>query len=147
MRLKRPTRCDNCNSWKIGLVSNHLQYGKVVGDWPIIYYCFQCKASVNCHHGTNAPLGTMADRETRRERRRTHKYFDKLWQDGIFDSRVTAYRWLSQEFGINQELCHIGLFDYNTCRDVTKKAKAYYKWRKMKRRDKSIYRRGKRVGR
>lgn len=147
MKLKRPTLCDNCSSHRVALVSNHLQYGKLVGDWPLIYYCFKCKASVGCHFGTSIPLGRMADRDTRRERRRTHKYFDKLWQEGLFGSRRSAYIWLSQELGIKRSVCHIGLFDYNTCIEVTKKSKTYYKWRKKKRRDKPKFRRGKRIGR
>ncbi len=146
MKLTRPISCDSCNGFRIALVSNHLQYGKVVGDWPLIYYCFNCKASVGCHAGTNIPLGKMADRETRRERRRAHKEFDRLWQEGLFRTRHGANEWLARELNISRSVCHIGLFDYNTCREVTAKARTYRKWRKKKRRDAHKYRRGKRIG-
>ena len=61
-----PTSCDCCGSKTIELRSHDILYnGREYGDWPYIYYCDCCGASVGLHPFSVYPLGTMADAATR----------------------------------------------------------------------------------
>lgn len=72
---------------------------------------------VGCHPGTIRPLGTPADKETRRAREAAHAAFDPIWKDKSL-RRAEAYRRLAAKLGISVEECHIGLFDVATCLKV-----------------------------
>lgn len=94
--------------------------------WP------KCDATHGAHpDGT--PLGTPADKATKRARIEAHAAFDPLWKDiaevypnlhgralkrlrGLARSR--AYQWLAAQLGIPVERCHIGMFDAETCARV-----------------------------
>lgn len=81
--------------------------------------CAGCDAYVGCHKGTETPLGTLADEETRVARSRLHATFDPLWRERIlFKSRKKAYAWLADQLKIPVDQCHIGLFNKQQCQFV-----------------------------
>ena len=48
---------------------------------------------------------------------RAHTAFDPFWQaEGM--TRKQAYQWLADQLGLNQEQCHIGMFDVAQCQRV-----------------------------
>ena len=73
------------------------------------------KANEEYGHDGTKPLGTMANGDLRELRVRVHGFFDGLWRSGVV-SRTEAYEWLSEELGIVPDLCHVGMFDEETCR-------------------------------
>jgi hypothetical protein len=90
-------------------------YGRVYGEWPWMYRCAACDASVGMHPFTNIPLGTLADKELRRARKLCKQPFEQVWQGGRM-SRTDAYQRLAWHLGIKVEQCHFGLFDAHQCR-------------------------------
>lgn len=112
--LKKPTRCDVCYNPSIEFLNNSVLYGRNSGDWPLIWFCRRCGASVSCHANTDIPMGFMATRETRQARSRAHKAFDKLWIKGYMD-RTRAYLWLSESMGMQRKDCHISHFGVDQC--------------------------------
>ncbi|HYW76711.1 MAG TPA: zinc-finger-containing protein [Gammaproteobacteria bacterium] len=113
-----PERCDVCGG-RVVLADTGQVYGPAYAGKGQGYLCMSlaCRAYVGCHPGTDVPLGTMADRETRQARRRAHAAFDPLWRrtPGM---RRRAYAWLADQLGLAREECHIGLFDKDTCERV-----------------------------
>ncbi|PPD55544.1 MAG: hypothetical protein CTY12_00780 [Methylotenera sp.] len=84
------------------------------------WLCLRCDAYVGCHPKGNGflgnePLGTLAKRELRILRHCVHNQFDPLWKSGILGSRSKAYRWLSDQMGLDITDCHIGLFNEQQC--------------------------------
>ncbi|MBY8279756.1 DUF3268 family zinc-finger domain-containing protein [Vibrio fluvialis] len=75
------------------------------------------RAYVGCHKGTATPLGRLADANLRSDKSAAHCAFDRLWNEGHM-KRGEAYKWLAEQLGIQQEECHIGMFDRVTCRKV-----------------------------
>mgnify|MGYP001614746201 FL=1 len=55
-------------------------------------------------HATGHPLGVPADAPTRAARGRAHAAFDPLWKDKHFETRGSAYRWLSAKLGVEGEV-------------------------------------------
>lgn len=104
--------CQYCNK-PAALVDSSVIYGSSYG---MIYLCGDCNAYVGVHKGTERPLGTLANEETREWRRRAHKVFDPLWRQNVFTSRRTAYRWLAKALGVRE--VHIGASDIETCRKI-----------------------------
>lgn len=79
--------------------------------------CAPCQAHVGCHPGTMKPLGRLSDTSLRTWKMRAHQAFDPFWQaEGM--TRKQAYQWLADQLGLNQEQCHIGLFDVAQCQRV-----------------------------
>lgn len=67
----------------------------------------------------NGSTSTPADQKTRDARRTAHEAFDVLWRGpGAPFTRSGAYRWLRGELGLTREECHIGMFDFEQCRQV-----------------------------
>ncbi|AUR88746.1 hypothetical protein NVP2117O_68 [Vibrio phage 2.117.O._10N.261.45.E9] len=144
-RLLRPLKCDCCSSHKVALVNNRLLYRKSVGDWPLLWYCFGCRAAVACHSGTDEPLGLMADRETRKARSNAHRAFDAVWKESSM-TRREAYYWLRAQLGINIKECHIGLFDAETCDLVISLSRTKVRYNRKKKRERAQqYHRGRKV--
>jgi hypothetical protein len=81
------------------------------------YQCAPCDAYVGCHPGTSNPLGRLASAELRAARRDAHTAFDHIWKSGGMKRR-DAYAWLSGALGIDENKCHIGMFDVADCRLV-----------------------------
>lgn len=80
----------------------------------------RCRAGVGCHDD-GRPLGTPADRETRRARKRAHDAFDALWREGHL-TRGEAYAWLANKFGLTE--VHIGEMTRGECERVVKLSEA-----------------------
>lgn len=85
---------------------NDVLYGRTFGDWPYIWFCQDCRASVGCHVNTAYPLGRMADRKTKELRKKAHEVFDRLWKSELV-TRDRAYIWLAHELKIDPATCHI----------------------------------------
>ena len=106
--------CPYCGGWAELVDSAEVYGGRSYGN---VWLCRRCDAYVGCHAGTDEPLGTLADAETRHWRKRAHASFDPLWRgDGM--TRAEAYRWLAGRLGVHPNDCHVGLFDVETCKRV-----------------------------
>lgn len=120
--MPAPEKCRFCHS-SVEYVSHAKIYGgREYSAWPFIYLCTNpaCGASVGVHEGTNHPLGTLADRETKEARKSAHNAFDPMWK-GERDkgkARVEAYKWLADQLDIEPWRCHISWFDIAVCRKV-----------------------------
>lgn len=74
-----------------------------------------CDGLVGCHPGTEKPLGTPADKETRSARKAAHDAFDALWEpmeQKRSRYRKAAYAWLGEGLGIDDP--HMGEMDRET---------------------------------
>lgn len=80
----------------------------------MIWLCRDCMAYVGCHQNTKKPLGTMADKETREWRVKTHAVIDELWKSGRY-SRGEVYARLSDAFG---ERVHVGESGVERCKQI-----------------------------
>lgn len=119
-------RCDKCNMPAKLLESSTPVYGRnygpvwVCGNFPL------CDARCGCHKGTHNPLGTLADKETRKLREMVHKAFDTIWKRGSL-SRKEAYFRLADCMLIDHHECHVGMFNALRCKaalDCIKRIKA-----------------------
>ena len=92
---------------------------------------WKCPACTDSHCGcqphSDLPLGTPGDARTRAARQAAHLIFDPMWKSRaglplpplvVSARRSAAYVWLAAAMGIPVEECHIGLFDYNRCRQA-----------------------------
>lgn len=109
--LPEPTQCDSCKSKNIVFINNAEIYEEPRGDYPFIWFCYDCRANVACHEGTSNPMGFMATKNKRRLRHELHLVFDQLWQKGYMPRR-DAYDWLSDELEIERDKCHVAMFSY-----------------------------------
>jgi hypothetical protein len=115
--------CPYCGKETQYVDSARIYNGKSYG---MIYICFDCKAYVGTHKGTNKALGRLANTDLRNWKKKTHHYFDKIARTDLIDkipdapegnnTRNKAYNWLSLQMGMDRELCHIGMFDVDQCR-------------------------------
>lgn len=83
----------------------------------MLYFCLICGARVGCHKTGPVPMGTPADKATRKARREAHEAFDRIWKSGRM-TRWEAYLWLAQQMGLPQDKTHIGMFDAQQCARV-----------------------------
>lgn len=104
-------------------IDNALVYGKRYGKSYMCYYCKDCDAYVGCHNNTRTPLGTMANKELRNERKATHAVIDPLWKSGQY-TRGQVYARLQDAFG---EVVHVGESDIERCRQIRETAKLIFK--------------------
>ena len=93
---------------------NEEYYGSRYGRSYMCYYCKECDAYVGTHNNTKKPLGTMANKELRQWRIKTHGVFDLLWKNGKF-KRQEAYEMLDKHFG---KEVHIGEADIEMCKKI-----------------------------
>ncbi|WP_009630279.1 zinc-finger-containing protein [Synechocystis sp. PCC 7509] len=110
----KPQKCPFCRS-SVSLIDSAKVFGCSYG---FIYLCNsypKCDARVGCHPGTITPLGTLADKDLRKWRRKTHRKFDPLWQSGVFPDRQAAYKWLSKAMRLPLERTHVAMFDIRQC--------------------------------
>jgi uncharacterized protein YbaR (Trm112 family) len=120
--------CPYCNQ-PTQYVDSKRVYMKSYG---MIYLCEPCGSWVGVHEGTNKALGRLANRELRKWKKNAHKYFDPLWQKKMRqgcskkDARHKAYKWLSEQMGIDFEFTHIGMFDVDQCKQVVEICKPFY---------------------
>lgn len=97
--------CDKCKSDDVWFCENRVIYGRNFGEWPYVFFCRNCGATVGCHKYTEDPMGTMADSQTRKLRQQAHGEFDPIWKDGWLD-RSRAYGRLSELMTIPAQDCH-----------------------------------------
>lgn len=102
-------------------VDSVIIYGRSYG---MIYLCKSCEAWVGVHAGTNKALGRLANKKLRELKKEAHSYFDRLWKfkNKIF-RRSAAYKWLSEELGLDPHYTHIGMFSEITCKKVIELSK------------------------
>lgn len=79
--------------------------------------CPSCMAQVECHPGTTAAMGFVANASLRRERDKVHTVMDKLWLDGGM-KRAEVYYKLRQEMKLTKARCHIAKFDEKQCQQA-----------------------------
>lgn len=96
------------------------QYGRFYGctRFP------DCRGTHGAHQTTGQPLGTPANKQTKRARIRAHAAFDVIWQQGYMP-HTAAYRWLRKQLGLQKAECHIGLFDIAKCERVVALCERY----------------------
>lgn len=108
-------RCPYCNrAAEFRESSASIYHGK---DYGPIYICESCQAWCGCHKGTQTPLGRLANAELRAAKMAAHAAFDPHWK-GTKIPRGVAYLYLSRALGIDQNDCHIGMFDVAMCKRV-----------------------------
>lgn len=123
--LDVPEYCHCCGGQTVECMHHDLVYGRAYGEWPWMFRCLTCEATVGMHPFTNIPLGTLATRAMRSARTAAHAAFNPLFESGAM-KRTQAYTWLAAQLGIaNVEQCHIGLFDIETCIRVVEVCRAY----------------------
>ena len=112
--LALPRTCRFCKG-SVRLVNNEEVYGREYG-WPLLYRCDDCGARVGTHPGTDIPLGTLADEETQKARKRAHVAFDVLWRGKTPWHRAQAYKALARALGVR--VAHISWLDARDCERV-----------------------------
>lgn len=121
-------RCPYCNEMA-AFWDNEMIYGKSYWASHMCYYCKDCNAYVGTHLNTIVPLGTMANKELRSWRRKTHAVLDPIRQSWNI-SRSDLYAYLAKKFG--KEI-HVGESDINMCKKII----AFLEW--CKKRSKNDY--------
>lgn len=101
-----PSNCDVCKSSNVHFTHIAELKWRQFGEWPYVYFCFDCKAAVGCHTGTRLPFGKMASSDIRKLRVEAHSKFDILWKSGKV-ARTDAYQKLATELNIKLTDCHI----------------------------------------
>lgn len=76
-------------------------------------------------HDDGSPLGRLADKRLRLAKKNAHLYFDKIWKEGLI-KRGSLYAKLSKHLNIKSEYTHIGMFNENTCNNVSDWSIQYY---------------------
>uniref|UniRef100_A0A6H1ZGG1 Uncharacterized protein n=1 Tax=viral metagenome TaxID=1070528 RepID=A0A6H1ZGG1_9ZZZZ len=95
---------------------NKAIYGRNYGKSFMCYFCKNCDAYAGCHKNSRKALGTIANKELRQKRMRTHEVVDSLWKTGQY-KRATVYKRLSEAFGFQ---VHIGEADEKICDEIIK---------------------------
>lgn len=111
--LPAPTVHESCGQ-PVEIVHHTEIYGAEYSDWPWVYRCKVCDATVGMHPFTSIPLGTLANRALRFARNSCKQPFELLWQHKRM-TRTEAYAGLAAHLGIEVEACHFGWFDVATC--------------------------------
>lgn len=121
-----PAVCDCCGAKTIELRSHDVLYnGEEYGEWPYIYYCDCCGASVGVHPFSVYPLGVMADAATRSARSAVHAIIDPLWKSGRF-TRGQVYSMMARLTGrrsfhtgeLSKDECHAAVAAFRTWETV-----------------------------
>ena len=128
--------CPYCNAPAVLVDSAEVYHGNSYG---MIWLCRPCQAWVGVHKGSDKPLGRLANKELRDWKIRAHAVFDPIWKEkarrrqagGVGKSgrpggphykpayaRISAYKWLAEQLGLEREETHIGMFDVETCKRV-----------------------------
>lgn len=118
-------KCQYCGK-EAQYVDSEIIYGRSYG---MIYLCSDCDAYVGVHKGTDTPLGILANKELREAKKEAHYYFDQIAKTNLINkiykeyipkisNRNKAYLWLSKQMNIERDLCHIGMFGVEECKQV-----------------------------
>lgn len=104
--------CPECGGQ---LILRQSKYGLFYGcsNYP------RCKGAHGAHKNTGEPLGTPADKDTKKYRIEAHNLFDKLWRGPKSTmKRKEAYGWLATAMKLNADDAHISKFDKTQCRKL-----------------------------
>lgn len=107
--------CPYCGK-KAEWCENSRIYGKRFGKSYMCYYCESCNAYVGCHQNSMKPLGTMANKELREWRIKTHAVIDPLWKNKN-KSRREIYEFLNYSLGYD---VHVGAANIEECKEIIK---------------------------
>lgn len=114
--------CPYCGGKSVLVETAAIYHGRDFGwAWACENYP-ECDAYTGCHGKSKLPLGRLANAELRRAKRAAHRVFDPMWRGGGL-TRSQAYAWLSEQLGINETECHIGMFDVEQCKGVVEVCK------------------------
>jgi len=113
--MDKPIMCPYCDT-QAELVDSKEIYGESYG---YAYLCRKCRAYVGCHRGSKKPLGRLANGELRLWKQRAHLLFDPIWKTRLM-TRSQAYIWLGEELGLLPDVCHIGMFDVEQCKEAVR---------------------------
>lgn len=80
----------------------------VCGNFPA------CDSYVAAHRTTQQPMGTLANKNLRRERQAAHAVFNQLWKCGLMTKRQ-AYLWLQAKLDLPECEAHIAKFSEGRC--------------------------------
>lgn len=89
--------------------------------YPTPFY--GCSRFPECRgtHGARkdgSPLGTPADKDTKKARIRAHAVFDQIWKKHLTRNRGQAYNWMRQAMGLTHSQAHIGMFTAEQCEEL-----------------------------
>ena len=90
----------------------------------LFWVCFDCDARAQIDPVSGHLLGTMADRELRQWRMKTHAVFDPLWHHEAM-TRSEAYDWAAKQLIMRPTDCHIGKFDIGLCKRLIRAVMMY----------------------
>jgi len=117
--VKKVPICPRCDVEAVIMKSSEPIYGRDYGPVWVCQNFPACDCRCGCHPGTQRPLGTLADAETRRLRKEAHSWFDPLWKRGRNGlGRSAAYGWLATAMNLPRELCHISMFTADQCSEA-----------------------------
>jgi len=97
-------------------------YYKNGKSYGMIYLCRPCDALVGAHKGSDLPLGTLANGYLRSMRIQTHKVIDPIWESKYM-TRDAVYALLAKKMSLEQDKCHIGMFNVAQCQEAMEKMK------------------------
>ena len=109
--------CPYCSKPVI-LIDSITVYGV---DYGRMYACTdfpKCNSLVGANKSTLEPFGTLANRELRKLRIKTHKLLDPLWRGHPKGARTKVYYWIQKTMHISKEDAHIGKFSPNQCKTM-----------------------------
>lgn len=106
--LPPPTECRYCLG-EVTIKHHKDYYGKEYGNYPWLYSCDGCKASVRIHPNTDIPLGVLADKRLKDQRKVIKNRFIQIGEDFNLH-RGKMYDLLSSEMDIPKRNCHFGWF-------------------------------------
>lgn len=112
-------KCQYCKK-RVGLVPASRIYPDhhyLEGKW--FYFCKECDAWVGTHPN-KIPLGSLANKELRMWRRKTHYFLDRLWREGQY-TRKEAYKVLQSLTGLSEKKAHIAKFNIEQCQSAINK--------------------------
>ncbi len=121
-----PPVCQYCHATAI-LCDASAVYGEKFRGSFNLWVCANypdCDSYVGIHKDQiePQPLGTMANPELRKLRKRVHALFDPLWKPGTAQqfkgrkARLQAYWWLTDALGITGKQFHTAYADEDQCR-------------------------------
>ncbi len=111
------TFCNYCGSLT-SLVDSKIIYGSSKGTK--IYLCNNypsCDAYVGVHTGDNWPLGTLANKELKAWRNKTHATLDAIWKNKKV-TRTEAYMFLQEKMSLTNNDTHIAKFNIKQCKQA-----------------------------
>jgi len=96
------------------------------------YGCTRVPDCTGTHgaHPDGRPLGTPADKATRKGRIEAHKLFDLLWQAEEKQkpkmTRAKAYAWLRRQMQLSETEAHFSRFSLGQCEEAMRLTKKHY---------------------